>query len=132
MEFLKLRLKDMDVNSYNLTEAMKEQIRNTYPIVFKNSLDCKVVIGFAVTKSDLNGFKDVCDDYSDSEDIVFWLIYPKGTSKQYKKIVEINRDSIWEEMLETEIRPVSLVSLSNDLSCMRLRFHKYVKTNVVS
>jgi hypothetical protein len=54
-----------------------------------------------------------------SPDAVFWLAYPKQTSKRYK--ATINRDSGNAEMQRHGFTGVALVSLDDDWSALRLK-----------
>ena len=57
-----------------------------------------------------------------AEDGVFWMAYPKGTSKRYK--AAINRDTIHEAMGKKGFDGVSLVALDEDWSAMRFKAKK--------
>ena len=52
-------------------------------------------------------------------DAVFWMVYPKKTSKKYK--AQISRDSGWAALGELGFEPVTLVSLDDDWSALRFR-----------
>lgn len=58
-------------------------------------------------------------------DSLFWLAYPKGTSKNYK--ADINRDSIWKMLLPEGYRPVTQVAIDEDWSALRFRPVEEVK-----
>lgn len=62
---------------------------------------------------------------NDIDDILVWVIYPKTSSKIYSS--NINRTSIFNYCEDKIFRPVSQVSLNNDLSAVRIRYRKYVK-----
>jgi hypothetical protein len=51
---------------------------------------------------------------------VFWLAYPKGTSKKYKNM-DINRDTGNAMMLKRGFEGVSMVSIDEDWSAMRFK-----------
>jgi len=51
---------------------------------------------------------------------VFWMAYPKGTSKKYKG-ADINRDSGHAMMTKHGFDGVSLVAIDGDWSAMRFR-----------
>ncbi len=55
-----------------------------------------------------------------------WICYPKGTSKKYKK-VDCNRDTLRECMSQFGFEGVSLISIDDDWSAMRLRNSNYIK-----
>jgi hypothetical protein len=51
---------------------------------------------------------------------VFWVAYPKGSSKKYKS--DINRDTLHVLMKESGFDGVSLVALDDDWSAMRFKW----------
>lgn len=51
-------------------------------------------------------------------DSVFWLAYPKKSSKVK---TDVTRDTIWESIKPMGYRPVSIVSLNETWSAMRIR-----------
>jgi hypothetical protein len=55
-----------------------------------------------------------------ADDAVFWIAYPKGTSKKYKG-ADINRDTCRVNVGEHGFEGVSLVSLDADWSAMRFK-----------
>ena len=55
-----------------------------------------------------------------AEKAVFWMAYPKGTSKKYKG-ADINRDSGHAMMAKHGFDGVSLVALDEDWSAMRFK-----------
>lgn len=54
------------------------------------------------------------------DEAVFWVAYPKGSSKKYK--ADINRDSLNTLMAEYGFDGVSLVALDEDWSAMRYKW----------
>jgi hypothetical protein len=64
------------------------------------------------------------------EDAMFWIAYPKKTSKKYK--TDLTRDHGWDVLGEYGYEHVSLVSLNDDFSIFRLRNVKYIKTMIRS
>jgi hypothetical protein len=59
-------------------------------------------------------------------DPVFWMAYPKKTSKKYKS--EINRDSGWAPLGEEGYEGVAMVSIDEDWSALRFRKVDFIKT----
>lgn len=59
-------------------------------------------------------------------DAVFWLAYPKKSSKKYK--ADFNRDSSWEMMGTYELEGVRMVAIDEDWSALRFRKVDYIKT----
>jgi len=61
-----------------------------------------------------------------SGDGFLWICYPKGTSKKYKKC-DCNRDTLREVLTPYGFEGVSLISLDDDWSAMRIRNSAYIK-----
>lgn len=59
-------------------------------------------------------------------DAVFWMVYPKKTSKKYK--AEINRDEGWQQLGEMGYEGVAMVSVDEDWSALRFRKPDFIKT----
>jgi hypothetical protein len=59
-------------------------------------------------------------------DPVFWMAYPKKTSKKYK--AGIHRDSGWAALGEEEYEGVAMVSIDDDWSALRFRKVDFIKT----
>ncbi|MFW6370991.1 MAG: hypothetical protein ACOC10_07295 [Bacteroidota bacterium] len=53
------------------------------------------------------------------KDAVFWVCYPKGTSKKYR--CDFNRDTGWELLGEYDMEPVRQVAIDEDWSALRFR-----------
>lgn len=62
-----------------------------------------------------------------SGDGFLWICYPKGTSKKYKK-ADCNRDTIRGALTSYGFEGVSLISLDENWSAMRLRNSAYIKS----
>lgn len=58
-------------------------------------------------------------------DAIFWLAYPKGTSKKYT--CDFNRDTSWAIMEPYSMLPVRQVSIDDDWSALRFRKAEYIK-----
>lgn len=59
------------------------------------------------------------DTIEESEyDSVFWVVYPKKSSKIK---TDVTRDTIWESIKPMGYRPVSMVSINDTWSAMRVR-----------
>jgi hypothetical protein len=71
----------------------------------------------------LNNFRPTVERIKN--DSVFWLAYPKGTSKIE---TDVNRDKLWRMLEPYGYRPVSMVAIDSDWSAMRLRPTEKVKT----
>jgi hypothetical protein len=57
-------------------------------------------------------------------DAMFWVCYPKGTSKKYS--AEVNRDSIVKMASAAGLAGVTMVALDGDWSALRVRGARYV------
>ncbi len=53
------------------------------------------------------------------KDAVFWICYPKGTSKKYR--CDFNRDTGWELLGKYNMKPVRQVAIDEDWSALRFR-----------
>ena len=61
-----------------------------------------------------------------NEDAVFWICYPKGSSKRYK--CDFNRDNGWEALGKFEMEPVRQVAIDDDWSALRFRSVGFIKS----
>ena len=59
-------------------------------------------------------------------DAVFWMAYPKKTSKKYK--AEITRDDGWQALGDLGYEGVAMVSVDDDWSAFRFRKPDFIKT----
>jgi hypothetical protein len=59
-------------------------------------------------------------------DAIFWMSYPKGTSKKYK--CDFNRDTSWDILKPFNLMPVRQISLDDDWSALRFRKTEYIKS----
>jgi hypothetical protein len=59
-------------------------------------------------------------------DAIFWMLYPKGSSKRYK--CDFNRDNGWNELGKVGLEPVRQIALDEDWSALRFRKVQYIKT----
>jgi hypothetical protein len=59
-------------------------------------------------------------------DAIFWLAYPKGTSKKYT--CDFNRDTSWGLMTPYNMMPVRQISIDEDWSALRFRKTEYIKS----
>jgi hypothetical protein len=60
-----------------------------------------------------------------AEDAVFWMCYPKGTSKKYT--CDFNRDTGWQIIGQHEMEPVRMVAIDEDWSALRFRKVVHIK-----
>lgn len=59
-------------------------------------------------------------------DAIFWLAYPKGTSKKYK--CDFNRDTSWKIMTSFNLMPVRQIAIDEDWSALRFRKTEFIKS----
>jgi hypothetical protein len=62
------------------------------------------------------------------EDGVFWMVYPKKTSKKYA--ATITRDIGWSHLGELGYEPVSMVAIDEDWSALRFRNADKIKSMI--
>ena len=72
---------------------------------------------FVRDKAELEDHLEKTNEYV-KKDGLFWLSYPKGTSKTK---TDINRDSIWAYSKTLGIRPVTMISIDDTWSAMRFK-----------
>lgn len=58
-------------------------------------------------------------------DGLLWICYPKGSSKKYKS--DLSRDRIREVVRQYHFEGVSLVSIDDDWSALRIRHIDHIK-----
>jgi hypothetical protein len=58
-------------------------------------------------------------------DAIFWVAYPKGSSKKYK--CEFNRDAGWQVMGNYGMEGVRQVAIDEDWSALRFRKVEFIK-----
>lgn len=59
-------------------------------------------------------------------DAILWMVYPKGTSQQYR--CEFNRDSGWAILGAAGFEPVRMVAIDADWSAVRFRRVEHIKS----
>jgi hypothetical protein len=59
------------------------------------------------------------------EDGLFWMAYPKKSSKKYD--TDCSRNTLFKLLDDVSFRPVRQISIDDDLSAIRYRHQKYVK-----
>jgi hypothetical protein len=62
------------------------------------------------------------------DDAVFWMAYPKKTSKKY--VATITRDSGWESLGTLGFEGVSMIAIDNDWSAFRFRKADHISTMI--
>ncbi|MGL6267912.1 MAG: hypothetical protein ACRC2O_08295 [Chitinophagaceae bacterium] len=75
-------------------------------------------LGFVKTESDVKKWGAAMIKQLE-DDAVFWMAYPKKTSKKY--IATITRDSGWESLGKLGFEGVSMIAIDDDWSAFRFR-----------
>lgn len=83
------------------------------------------VLAFAREKADLHLYADQIVPRL-AEDAVFWMAYPKKSSKKYQS--DITRDDGWQPFGDAGFEGVRMVALDDDWSALRLRHVDHIKT----
>jgi len=81
-------------------------------------------IGFASKQSEINDIVNLVAPIL-SGDAIFWMSYPKSSSKKYK--CDFNRDKGWEILGSYNMEPVRQVAIDDDWSALRFRKTDYIK-----
>lgn len=122
MEFNKLKLKTKDVQLFNIDALICEQVAEAFDEVEKSN---NILISI-IKENQFGAINEYIENLDFNTDFVMWIMYPKGTSKRFKGVVEVNRDDI-RTKINSKVKTVSMVSLDGDWSAMRLRNCKYSK-----
>ncbi len=61
-----------------------------------------------------------------AEDAVFWVAYPKKSSKKYSS--DINRDNGWQSLGDIGFEGIRQVAIDNDWSALRFRQARLIKS----
>jgi len=93
------------------------EIRKDLPIDF--------VIVFATQRTELENLTQQVAPKLKG-DAIFWLAYPKGTSKKYN--CDFNRDTSWGLLNPYNMMPVRQISIDEDWSAIRFRKTEYIKS----
>lgn len=86
--------------------------------VSKGSGTINFLLGFVLTEKEIQSLLQLTNEHR-SDDCLFWIAYPKKTSKNYK--AEINRDSGWEALGALSYEPVRQIAIDKDWSALRFR-----------
>lgn len=122
MELAKMKLKYDEVRLFNVDKSVEEEIVEQFTI----SDISEQILTTIVKEEEFTMINEFIDTLDLTKDFTMWILYPKGTSKQYKGIVEVNRDDI-RTKINDKVKTVAMVSLDSDWSAMRLRNSKYSK-----
>jgi hypothetical protein len=129
--FKKLNLKDQkNIIVLNQPEGFSSFIKEIDPDrILKTNLrgvkEIEFIICFCTKERELHTLMDKIGPKFKG-DVIFWLAYPKKSSKKYK--ADFNRDSEWEMMGKYHLEGVRMVAIDNDWSALRFRNVAYIKT----
>lgn len=82
------------------------------------------VIVFVQTREEIESWGNQIDAQLENEG-VFWMAYPKGSSKKYKP--NINRDNGWESLGVLGYEGVRQVAIDEDWSALRFKKAEHIK-----
>lgn len=91
----------------------------------QEDIQYEFVITFARTIADIKQYASQVE-HRLVEDAVFWIAYPKKSSKKYHS--DISRDKGWEPIGELGMEGVRQVAIDDDWSALRFRTAKFIKT----
>jgi len=128
--FKKLNYKGQKiVYSINHPETFEVNLKNLIDADIKTDAskakEIDFAIAFATTQTEVNKYaKLIAPKLKD--DAIFWMCYPKGTSKKYK--CDFNRDTGWQIMGDYNLEGVRMVAIDEDWSALRFRKVEYIKS----
>ena len=105
------------LTSFPIENEVLYEIRKDLPINF--------VIIFVMQRTELENLAQQVAPKLEG-DAIFWLAYPKGTSKKYT--CNFNRDTSWGLMAPYNMMPVRQISIDEDWSAIRFRKTEYIKS----
>ncbi len=105
-----------NLKSISLTSEIKTKIRKTDQIEF--------FIAFLTKQTEVDKLMPKVAPLLKG-DVVFWIAYPKKSSKKYK--ADFDRDRGWEAVGEAEMEGVRIVAIDEDWSALRFRKVEYIK-----
>jgi hypothetical protein len=82
------------------------------------------IIGFCTQQQQVDALAHKASKLLE-EDGLFWIAYPKGTSKKYK--CDFNRDTGWSALGKLGFEGVRQIAIDEDWSALRFRRVAYIK-----
>lgn len=127
--FKKLNYKEQDgIHALNVPDTFDANLMEMASLtkVYKAVGDEPVhfAIGFVTQQAELNSIVNAVAPQL-AGDAIFWMCYPKGSSKKYK--CDFNRDTGWDIMGQYQLEPVRQVAIDEDWSALRFRKISYIK-----
>ena len=115
----------MNIQIWNVPSDLKEMIstwENDGLII--PSVKPDFMLAFVQTEDEVEKYFSAMQKLA-PDDQQIWMAYPKGSSKRYK--AEINRDSGWKYLGESDYESVRQIAINEDWSALRFRKTKFVK-----
>ncbi len=131
--FKKLNFKEQTqilcINAPNEFRAELKQIANYAKVIESpaKSKSAPFAIGFSTSVAEIKRTASTMVKVL-TDDAVFWLCYPKKSSKEYK--TDITRDSGWESLGQLGFEPVRQVAIDENWSALRFRRAEHIKKMV--
>lgn len=121
----KLLLMNVPKECEGLVSEMKKQARVDTSVDKKESYPAALL--FVQMKSDLKKYGPAVTKQL-GDDAVFWIAYPKKTSKKYSS--DVNRDINWNEAGVGDYETVSAIAIDDDWSALRFRKPEKIKSMI--
>ena len=110
----------------SFTNLLSNELRN---VIIDKEIDPRYpyefIIVFAKSVAEVKLFTPIAL-HNLLADGILWFCYPKKTSKKYHS--EIDRDHGWNELNDSGLFGVRIVSVDEDWSALRFRNVKYIKS----
>lgn len=136
--YLKNQVMDAILKKMNFKEGMKIKVWNApqelnhlvqgwkyQGFLADDSESPNFVLAFVTTEDEVKKVFPEMAIFCPNDEI-FWMAYPKGSSKKYKP--SINRDSGWKIFGDHDFETVRAVAIDADWSALRFRRIRYIKT----
>jgi hypothetical protein len=115
------------VHVLNAPKSFEPELALLKDVTVKRSVagPATFAMAFVITQSELDAASSKLAAAC-AGDAILWMVYPKGTSKQYR--CEFNRDSGWPALGAAGFEPVRMVAVDEDWSALRFRRVEHIKT----
>jgi hypothetical protein len=126
--FKKLNLgTHMVVHVLNAPASFEPELTSLEGVAVKRSVSgrCSFAMAFVITRAQLDAASEKLASACEG-DAVLWMVYPKGTSRNYT--CEFNRDSGWQVLGKAGFEPVRMVAVDDDWSALRFRRVEHIKS----
>lgn len=115
------------VHVLNAPASFEPELASLQGVAVKRSVSgrCSFTLAFVITQAQLDAASEKLANACEG-DGVLWMIYPKGTSRNYE--CEFNRDSGWNVLGSAGFEPVRMVAVDDDWSALRFRRVEHIKS----